>query len=296
MFSSYTSGHPAAVELGNNNTATVAGKGTVTINIFVNEKKTKCVLKNVLHVPDLGYQLLSVPTFDKPGLNTSFFKRKRWVRKDSALLATATMRGNLYKLDVVQNPTEAALVARRAELWHRRLAHIQPATLLQMSKSQSIRGLQVSHKNTELTSCTGCILGKAHRSAIPTKSETRASKLLELVHSDVNGPIEVPSLGGSRYFVTFIDDFSRCTTLYTMKAKSETFASFKKFHIQAEKHTGSQIDKLNVIKRSNKSMDEIKALRTDNGGEYISNDFKSYFQQHGFCISLLLHTLLNRME
>ena len=149
-----------------------------------------------------------------------------------------------------------------------------------MSKSQSIRGLQISDENTELTSCMRCILGKAHRSAIPTKSETRATKLLELVHSEVNGPIEVPFLGVSRYFVTFIDDFSRWTTLYTMKAKSETFECFKKFHIQAEKHTESRTDKLNVIQRSNKPIDQIKALRTDNGGEYISNNFKSYLQQH----------------
>ena len=76
----------------------------------VNGKKTKYELQNVLHVPDLGYQLLSVPTFDKSGLNTSFFKRKCWIRGDSGLLATATMRGNLYELDVVQNSTEPGMV------------------------------------------------------------------------------------------------------------------------------------------------------------------------------------------
>ena len=71
-----------------------------------------------------------------------------------------------------------------------------------------------------------------------------------------------------------------------MKAKSETSACFKKFHIQVEKQTGSQVDKLNVIKRSNKSIDEVKALWTDNGGGYISKNFKSYLQQNG-----ILHQL-----
>ena len=70
LFSSYNSGHVSEVELGNNNTAKISGKGTVEIPISVRGKKVKCILTNVFHVPDLGYQLLSVPTFDKAGLKT----------------------------------------------------------------------------------------------------------------------------------------------------------------------------------------------------------------------------------
>jgi len=65
LFSSYTSGHTSTVSLGNNNKANVAGIGTIDIPILVQGTRVKCTLKNVLHVPDLGYQLLSVPTFDK---------------------------------------------------------------------------------------------------------------------------------------------------------------------------------------------------------------------------------------
>ena len=93
--------------------------------------------------------------------------------------------------------------------------------------------------------------------------------------------LEVQSLGGSRYIVTFIDDSSRWTSIFTMRNKSDTFSCFKLFRAQAEKHTGAKLKSLNVIKRSAKSAEELKLLRTDNGGEYVSNEFKSYLQEHG---------------
>ncbi len=281
LFSSYTCAHPSAVELGNGNTAPVRGKGTVEIFISVHRKRIKCVLQNVLHVPDLGYQLLSVPTFDKSGLTTSFHSLRCWITNNSNLLATGTLTKNLYELDVYPAASETACLAASKECWHLRLAHTQLSTIEEMSKSSAVRGLNICDTKTEPLQCTGCVLGKAHRTAIPKKSYTRASRILELIHSDVNGPLEVPSIGGSHYFVTFIDDFSRWTSLYTMKAKSDTFECFKKFHVQAERHTGTRIGSVNIIKRSNKPAEELKAIRTDNGGEYISNEFKSYLQKHG---------------
>ena len=224
LFSSYTPGNHPPVELGASNTTSVSGKGTIEFLILVNGKQVNCRLTNVLHVPKLGYQLLSVPIFDKSGLETAFYSRRCSIRKHNILLATATMKGNLYELDT---PTsERALVSQAMEIWHRSLEHIQPSAIMEMVKSKNVRGLNIDHTgNNELT-CTGCILGKSHRTAIPKQSNNRASKLLELVHSDVNGPIEVASLGGSRYFVTFIDDFSRWTSSYPMKAKSQTFECF----------------------------------------------------------------------
>ncbi len=112
IFSSYNPGHHSPVALGNNKTASVAGKGTVDITISIEGKQTKCRLTNVLHVPELGYQLLSVPTFDKSGLKTSFYSRLCRIEKDNTLLATATMRGNLYELDMLLPSPATSLVAQ----------------------------------------------------------------------------------------------------------------------------------------------------------------------------------------
>ena len=76
MFSWYITAQTSSVKLGNSNTVKVLGIGTVEIPISVNGKRVKCMLENVLHVPELGYQLLSVPTVDKSGLTTSFHSKR----------------------------------------------------------------------------------------------------------------------------------------------------------------------------------------------------------------------------
>jgi 5'-3' exoribonuclease 2 len=89
---------------------------------------------------------------------------------------------------------------------------------------------------------------------------TRENGILELVHSDVFGPITMPSLGGSLYYVSFIDYFSRNTWIYFMKKKSKVFKIFKEFKSLLENQT--------------KKM--IKVLRTDNGGELCGKEFDQF--------------------
>lgn len=95
--------------------------------------------------------------------------------------------------------------------------------------------------------------------------DSSTTLLLELVHSDLCGPLEVPSLGGSPYFMTIIDDFSRYTTVYLLKRKSEAFQYFQLFYKKVE----------NILDR------KLKSLRTDNGGEYISSEFCKYRNING---------------
>ena len=77
----------------------------------------------------------------------------------------------------------------------------------------------------------------------------RSTDLLHVIHSDVCGSVEVPSLGGNLYFVTFVNEFSRRMSLYLIKHKSEVFSTLEKFQEMAESHSGKQ----------------IKILRTDGG-------------------------------
>ena len=110
--------------------------------------------------------------------------------------------------------------------------------------------------------CEACLYGKQSKKKFPNNQTRKASQLLELIHSDLVG--HVPnSLGGSRYFITFIDDLSRFTSIAFLKEKSEALEQFKIFKAWAE---------------NQKSM---KSLRSDNGGEYISKDFKRFCEDHG---------------
>ncbi|GJV30171.1 retrovirus-related pol polyprotein from transposon TNT 1-94 [Tanacetum coccineum] len=81
----------------------------------------------------------------------------------------------------------------------------------------------------------GCVYGKQSRPSFPVGNSMRAAACLDLIHSDLCGPMSVDSIGGSRYFLLFIDDYSRMSWVYFLKNKSEAFDYFKKFKSYVEK-------------------------------------------------------------
>ena len=94
---------------------------------------------------------------------------------------------------------------------------------------------------------------------------TPKAEKLELVHTDLWGPSLVASLGGSSYYITFIDDSSRKVWVYFLKNKSDVFETFKKWKVMVETKTGLK----------------VKCLRSDNGGEYIDGRFCEYCAAQG---------------
>jgi hypothetical protein len=107
--------------------------------------------------------------------------------------------------------------------------------------------------------CRGCALSKNVKNPF-SSSNNRSKEILDLIHSDVCGPMPVKSLGGSLYYVTFIDHYLRKTWLYLLNTKDEVFIKFQEFKAQIENLTSKK----------------IKTLRTDNGGEYTSKKFVSF--------------------
>lgn len=113
--------------------------------------------------------------------------------------------------------------------------------------------------------CEGCVFGKHARKTFPQESTWRATKPLELVHTDICGPMTTSSFGGNRYVLTFIDDHSRKLWVYLINEKSEAFEHFKIFKAHVENQSGFQ----------------IKTLGSDQGGEYMSNYFQDFLKEHG---------------
>jgi transposase InsO family protein len=93
----------------------------------------------------------------------------------------------------------------------------------------------------------------------------KSSQKLQVIDSDVCGPLEVQSIGGNHYFLPFIDEFTRYVWIYMIEKKSDVFTKFKKFKLQVEKESECS----------------IKKLRTDGGGEYVSNEFAKFCEQEG---------------
>jgi transposase InsO family protein len=123
----------------------------------------------------------------------------------------------------------------------------------------------ISHIDHSDKLCEGCVLGKHPRNFFPKEASYRAKKVLDLVHTDICGPITPNSLGKYRYFIIFIYDFSRRTWVYFLKEKSEVFFVFKKFKVLVENLSGEC----------------IKTLRSNRGGEFTSKEFVNFCEQNG---------------
>lgn len=98
-----------------------------------------------------------------------------------------------------------------------------------------------------------------------TGKREKANELLEVVHSDVCGPMQVSTITGERFFVTFIDEKSGRIAVTLLKAKSKVLRAFQAYRARAEKEAGRA----------------IRTLRTDGGGEYTSGEFKAYLRING---------------
>ena len=147
-----------------------------------------------------------------------------------------------------------------AYLWHCRLGHINKNRINKLIEE----GLLSVSDCESLPTCESCLIGKMTKSPFKGKGE-RASDILGLVHTDVCGPMNTSARGGFRYFITFTDDLSRYGYVYLMRHKSDSFEMFKRYRNEVEKQTRK----------------EIKILRSDRGGEYLSSEFLTYLEENG---------------
>ena len=104
-----------------------------------------------------------------------------------------------------------------SSVWHACLGHLPYSTMQKLN--QFVRG--VSSLSSTDAVCEACQQGKQHRDAFPNEAEFRAKKVLELIHTDLCGPITSNSLGGSIFFMLIIDDYSRMTWVYLLKSKAD---------------------------------------------------------------------------
>ncbi|OJT04896.1 Retrovirus-related Pol polyprotein from transposon TNT 1-94, partial [Trametes pubescens] len=156
---------------------------------------------------------------------------------------------------------------------HRRFGHIAIRSIRELVANGFITGVKLT-KSSKTTPCEACVRAKSTRKPVPDERQgQRAEDLGEEIHSDTWGPARVVTIGGRKYYISFTDDKTRFSTLYLLRSKSEAFDSFKAFEAWLERHHGARICFLNI----------------DRGGEYLSNEFKDYLEQHGIEYKLSVH-------
>lgn len=229
-------------------------------------------LNNTLLVPDLRTKLMSVGKITDRGFSVTFDKDQAKVReKDGTVRLIANRIDGLYYVSEESSQgredfREMAWSSKKIEsleTWHRRLGHLNERYLIEAVKNQSICGIEVKYQKERLN-CDICARGKITRAPFVKESE-RDTELLEIVHSDVCGPMRVESNGRARYFVTFIDDRSKWCEVRFLKTKSDVLNAFKEYKASVE----------------NLKDKKIKHLQSDNGTEYKNLEFDAFVTECG---------------
>lgn len=244
------------------------GSGTVVITERVNGKLVERELQNVLFVPQMRRNLFSVSTINDKKFSFHTFEKFCEVRdKNSVLTSTGVRHGNLFKMNFEAKIPQQCNIAEPKQsslkLWHERMGHINVRALLNTSKVLSDQNLVIG-KDDDFK-CTACIMGKQTRKPHFSIKHESNFKPGEKIHTDVCGPINVESPRGSRYFLLFKDECTSFKKVYFLRHKSEVFEGFKVFQTFVHTQTGNK----------------IKVLRSDNGREYTSEEFRKHTTDEG---------------
>ncbi|WJX40607.1 hypothetical protein P8452_28061 [Trifolium repens] len=226
-------------------------------------------LDDVLLVKGLKANLISISQLCDQGLKVNFTKNECLITSDKGevLMKGSRPRDNCY----LWIPEETAhsttcLISQEEEvkLWHQRLGHLNLKGMKKIVSKEAIRGLP-KLKIVEGSICGECQVGKQVQMSHPMLQHQVTSRVLELLHMDLMGPMQVESIGGKRYAFVVVDDFSRFTWVSFIREKSDTFDAFKELclRLQREKDSG------------------IVRIRSDHGKEFENSRFSEFCADEG---------------
>jgi hypothetical protein len=252
------------VVLGDDSVVKAVGSGTIS---FQRESLPPMLLRDVLYAPGLKKNLVSLSIIEDRGYEVLFHDGHvlLYPKRSSVTLAKVIgmLHEKLYKLmfQLARALMHSTNNNDLCDLCHRRMVHLHHGALRILR--EIVTGVpEFSTEHQEV--CKGCALGKYAKTTFPS-SDNRVACILDLIHTDVCGPMSSASLSGFLYYVTFIDDFSRKSWIFFMKTKGQVFQQFQEFKALVENQTGKK----------------IKVLRFDNGGEYTSNEFSDFCAREG---------------
>lgn len=279
------------VKIADNKVLPTAGVGNIDIEVNINNELFCRQLSNVLYVPSLKKNLFSVGAANDKGFSFHCYKDHCVIKdRNNSISAVGKRYGSLFQMQFKVKVPECNIAQTASlELWHKRLGHINLQTIKKTQKLGAVDGLKVQDKTDFF--CETCVLAKQTSKPHVSRNQQKLFKAGEMIHSDVCGPTNIASPSGSNYFLIFKDELSGFSTLYFLKRKSEVIDKFKEFEALVARQTSNR----------------IKVLRTDNGTEYTSHEFRKFLQCKGIvhetsspylheqngCVERELRTLVN---
>ena len=268
---------PRGIKLGNGQEVIARSRGKMSLRAKIQEevplrqtREKNVVLQHVLCVPSLQTNLISCSALsrERDTVTVEFGHGLFTLLIDGNPIFQGREAGGVYILnaEMIRRENGHALATTATDietLWHHRLGHANTQSIRDLAAKDAVVGLDlVEPVKGSNAPCVGCIEGK-HQKLSLKSSTHRSTRRGEVIHSDVCGPMSKPSLGGSRYFVTFIDEHSGYKIVIPIARKSDVAAEFQKYHVWLERKYDCS----------------IKRLHCDGGGEYVALD--PYIQSHG---------------
>jgi hypothetical protein len=263
--------HPRLIRFGNGQVCHAAGTGDA---FLVDLQGTATRIRGVWHVPDACHNLVSVKrgvvdgfSFTINDIGCQVFRRQQQVLDAKPRLGLWILRGAVpEKIDGKASYPRYALQAVPATLWHSRFAHLGYSNMLRMVQKDMVAGLSISEAELSAlkgTDCEPCKRSGLTRPPFPS-SDSRSSKPLQLIHTDLCGPLPEGDMG-ERYFLTVLDDYSKFAVVTALQKKSDAADALKGVVARLETATGHK----------------TVTIRSDGGGEYLSTELQSWLTDRG---------------
>lgn len=275
MFTNFRSSTIKSISMANSKRISVTGEGDIILKCQTPDGLCEVMLTRVLCVPEIASNLVSVSCMANNGAYISFNNDSCMVKNSQRkiVMSASQINSGIFKINLAPKlnsknsisnniqPIALSATTNTASLftWHRRLAHLNYQSLSQLANQ--VEGLRILDKNKPF--CQACVHGKQVKNPFPP-SHKKANAVLELLHTDLC-EVRPTSIEGHRYFMVVYDDYSRMIFAFLLKHKSDAAESLEKFIIFAQNQT-------NV---------KVKAIRSDNGTEYVNIRLKNFFKKLG---------------
>ncbi|GJX73502.1 retrovirus-related pol polyprotein from transposon TNT 1-94 [Tanacetum coccineum] len=234
--------------MGNPAAADIKGEGDVILKMTF---KKELKLTNVLYVRK---NLVSGWLLNKFGFRLVFESDKFVLSKNQMYVGKGYAVNGMFKLNVmvvmndINKMNSSAYLIESSNVWHGRLGHVNFNPMHRLIKFNSIPNFHIDLKYK----CETCVEAKLTISSF--KSVKRKTEPLDMIHTYICDLKSLPTKGGNKYFITFIDDCTKYCYVYLLKSKDEAIDKFVLYKTEVENQLGRK----------------IKVVRSDKGGEYVS--------------------------
>ena len=256
--------YQAQICVGDGRLINAVGIGNVTIR-YDNDGQTGMLeLHDVLYVPDLADNLLSVRKLTEKNDVVKFTHTKVYCGNEiNDMKSIGKLHRGLYKMKKEGESCNTAVQDENAlciHQWHTKLAHRNLDNIRRLAKQGTIKLKKCTHSDV----CEECLAGKMARKAFPSHA-TPVENSMDVVVSDVCGEFQVESLGRKKYFITFTDVYSKHCEVYFIRKKSEAADATIRYINKMETQLGKR----------------PKVFRSDRGKEYLNKKLQDFLEKKG---------------